>query len=228
MRYKHFASTWLSLHASNSFLKVVCIFLMTLNLLTLIGWLKKEQSIVLVPPGLSEQAELARNKASEGYKKAWGMYVATLIGNITPENADFVLESLRNMVTGEIRSIVIEQIAQELETLKEEKVSSSFDIVRVTYEPETDKVFVTGRNRLSGLGGKSSPTEQTFEFTIDVKQYAPIITHMASYRGAAKLLSVLQKEEAKRKAMAEREQQTMSSPNPLFSEANLPRRWSGS
>ena len=205
MHYKNFASTWLSLHASNRFLKFVCIFLMTLNLITLVGWLKKDTVVVLIPPGLSEKSELAKNKASEGYKKAWGMYVATLIGNVTPENADFILESFSGMVTGEIRSIVSEQIAQELDTLKLEKVSTSFDIVRVTYEPETDKVFVTGRNRITGIGGKSTPTEQTFEFKIDVKQYSPIITQMASYQGMPKLLSVLQKEEAKEKAQEERQ-----------------------
>ena len=207
MLYKNFTSTWLSLHASNRFLKFVCIFLMTLNLLTLVGWLKKDTAIVLIPPSLSEKSEVAKNKASEGYKKAWGMYVATLIGNVTPENADFVLESFTGMVTGEIRSLVSEQIAQELDTLKQEKVSSSFDIVRVTYEPETDKVFVTGRNRMTGAGGKTSPTEQTFEFKIDVKQYSPIITHMASYAGMPKLLSIIQKEEAKQKMEEERQKQ---------------------
>ncbi|WP_027156647.1 TraE/TraK family type IV conjugative transfer system protein [Methylobacter luteus] len=207
MHYKNFASTWLSLQASNRFLKIVCLAQLTLLLITLIGWLKKDTAVILIPPSLSEQSEIAKNKASEGYKKAWAMYTATLIGNVTPENADFVLDSFGNMVTGEIRSLVAEQVAQELDTLKQEKVTSSFEIVRVTYEPETDKVFVTGRNVLMGAGGKSSPTEQTFEFKIDVKQYSPIITQMASYQGMPKLLSVLQKEEARRKADEERQKQ---------------------
>lgn len=207
MDYKNFASTWLSLQASNRFLKFVVVFLMTLNLLTLIGWLKKDTSVILIPPGLSEKSEIAKNKASEGYKKAWAMYTATMIGNVTPENADFVLDSFSGMVSGEIRSLVTEQIAQELDTLKQEKVSSTFEIVRVTYEPESDKVFVTGRNRMTGAGGKSTPTDQTFEFQIDVKQYSPIITQMASYAGMPKLISVVAKEEAKRKAEEERQKQ---------------------
>lgn len=207
MDYKNFASTWLSLQASNRFLKLVVMFLMTLNLLTLIGWLKKDSSVILIPPDLSEKSEIAKNKASEGYKKAWAMYTATMIGNVTPENADFVLDSFSGMVSGEIRSLVIEQIAQELDTLKQEKVSSTFEIIRVTYEPESDKVFVTGRNRMTGAGGKSTPTDQTFEFQIDVKQYSPIITQMASYQGMPKLISVVAKEEAKRKAEEERQKQ---------------------
>lgn len=207
MDYKNFASTWLSLQASNRFLKLVCLSLMGLNLLTLIGWLKKDTAVILIPPSLSEKSEIAQNKASEGYKKAWAMYTATLIGNVSPENADFVLDSFSNMVTGEIRSLITEQVAQELDMLKQEKVASRFEIVRVTYEPETDKVFITGRNVLIGAVSKSAPTEQTFEFQVDVKQYSPIITQMASYQGQPRLLSVLRKEEARRKADEERQKQ---------------------
>lgn len=207
MDYKNFASTWLSLQASNRFLKLVCLSLMGLNLLTLIGWLKKDTAVILIPPSLSEKSEIAQNKASEGYKKAWAMYTATLIGNVSPENADFVLDSFSNMVTGEIRSLITEQVAQELDMLKQEKVASRFEILRVTYEPETDKVFITGRNVLIGAVSKSAPTEQTFEFQVDVKQYSPIITQMASYQGQPRLLSVLRKEEARRKADEERQKQ---------------------
>jgi conjugal transfer pilus assembly protein TraE len=205
MQYQAFASTWLSLQSSNRFLKICCIFLMALNLIALIGWLKKDQAIVLIPPGLSDKSEIAKNSASEGYKKAWALYAATLLGNVSPENADFVLEAMQNMVSGEISAIITEHIAGELDTLKQEKVSSSLEIVRLIYEPETDLVFVTGRNRLLGPGGKSSATEQTMEFKIDVKQYSPIITHLASYAGGAHIKQVKDREEARQKAQLERQ-----------------------
>lgn len=205
MEYKKFKSSWLGLQASNRFMKIMCISLLSLDLITVIGWLNKDTKVILIPPNLSEKSEVSRNKASEGYKKAWGMYVASLLGNVTPENSDFVLESIKGMVTGEIRSLVSEQISQDLEAIKQEKVSSQFLVLRVSYEPETDKVFVTGRNIMIGAGVKSNPTEQTFEFKIDVKQYAPVITEMASYAGMPKILSVLDKE--KNKAVAELERQ---------------------
>jgi conjugal transfer pilus assembly protein TraE len=209
MEYKKFASTWLSLQASNQFMKMVCLCLMALNLVALIGWMKKDNVVILMPPGLSEKAEISKNKASEGYKKSWAMYTATLIGNVTPENADFVLESFSVMVTGDIRALITEQVAQELETLKQEKVSSVFEIIRVTYEPESDKVFVTGRNRMIGGGGKSTPTDQTFEFRIDVKQYSPIITSMAAYKGGPRLKDFVIAEETKKRAEEEKQKPAM-------------------
>jgi len=205
MNYRKFESKWLSIEKSNQFFKLVCIGLLATNFITLIGWLKKDQAIILIPAELSEKAEISRNKSSEGYKKAWAMYATTLLGNITPDNADFVLESLKNMVTGEVNETIAENIAEELDTLKQEKVSSSFEIVRVVYEPETDIVFVNGRNKLIGPGGKTNATDQTMEFIIDVKQYSPIISHIASYAGQPRIKKVKDREEQKAKATADRQ-----------------------
>ncbi len=210
MRYQAFKSNFIGSLEEKRFLKYLCIGLVSLNIVALAGWLKKDTSVILVPPGLSEKTEIATNKASEGYKKAWGAYAASLLGNVTPENADFVREALSTMVSGEINMLIGEQITEELETLKREQVSSTFEMRSVVYEPETDKVFVTGWNRLLGVAGtdgKVEPTEQTFELIIDVKQYSPIITHMASYASQPRLLTVLKQEEIKNNYEAELKKQ---------------------
>jgi conjugal transfer pilus assembly protein TraE len=201
MNYKNFKSAFVGAHEEKKFLKLLCCLLLVSNGVAMVGWLKKDTSIVLIPPGLSEKTEIATNKASEGYKKAWGAYSAMLLGNVTPENADFVREALAGMVSGEINMLVGEQIAQELEILKTEQVSSTFEMKGVIYEPETDKVFVSGLNRLlgvAGVQGRVEPSDQTFEFIIDVKQFSPIITHMASYASSPRIMSVLQQDEVKR------------------------------
>jgi conjugal transfer pilus assembly protein TraE len=196
MDFKAYTSTWLNLKASNRFLSGCIAGLLLLNFLLTIGWLKKDVSVILLPPDLSEHSEISKHKASEGYKKAWGMYAATLIGNVTPENADFIIATFSDMVTSDMRSVFFDNIARELDELKNEKVSSLFDIRQVAYEPETDKVFVTGHHRLVGSGGKTKRTQQTFEFKIAVQNYSPIITHMAAYSGSAKLVAIVKKEDA--------------------------------
>jgi conjugal transfer pilus assembly protein TraE len=55
---------------------------------------------------------------------------------------------------------------------------------------------------MAGLVVHTPATEQTFEFKIDVKQYSPIITQMATYEGAPKLLKMVEQVEAKQKAEA--------------------------
>jgi conjugal transfer pilus assembly protein TraE len=205
MKHTDFTQKWLGLQDSNKFLKIVCGFLLFVNLILVIGVLNTEKLVVLIPQGLSEQADIAQNKASEGYKKSWGMYAATLLGNITPENADFILESLNDMVTPDIKLLLNDQVRNDLETLKEEKVSSTFEIKKVSYEPETDKVFVTGKHWITGVGAKSGSSGQTFEFKIDIKNYSPIISHLALYEGEAKIVAVVKREAAKQQTKKDQE-----------------------
>jgi len=215
MDYKRFASSWAGLHASNRFLKFVCLVLLAINGALLAGSMRKDRIVVLVPPSLDERTTVSRNAGSQGYKKAWGLFAAQMVGNVTPDNADFVLKTFSGMVNGEIRQAMAEQIAGELETLKLEKVSSVFEVRTLIYEPETDKVFVTGRSNMVGAGGKTANAEQTFEFRIDVKQYSPLITHFAAYPGGPKTAPLVQRENEKRLLKQEEalRQQTASKPD---------------
>ncbi|WP_347990209.1 TraE/TraK family type IV conjugative transfer system protein [Methylomonas sp. AM2-LC] len=201
MDFKKYATTWMGIHASNQFMKTIIMFLLISNLLMMIGLLKKDATTILIPPDLSERAEITRNQASSGYKKAWAVYVAEMIGNVSPENADFVRETFSEMLSGEIRNSVMEQIAEELEGLKQEGVNSVFEIKSIAYEPETDKVFVTGQNRMSGPGGTSEYTPQTFEFVIEVKGYAPIIKRMSTYSESPRTQDKITREEEQQKAI---------------------------
>jgi conjugal transfer pilus assembly protein TraE len=200
MRMKEFLGTWTELHQSNRFLKAALGAMLIVNLLLAAGLLLKDRTLVLLPPGLNEAAELSRRHASEGYKKAWGVHAATLLGNVTPDNADFVLKSLQDMVSGDIRQDIHAQVAQALGALRQERVSSVFDLRQVAYEPQTDKVFVSGRANLVGAGGKGSYSDQAYEFQIDVRQYSPVIAHLALYPGAPRTLEAIQREEARRQA----------------------------
>jgi conjugal transfer pilus assembly protein TraE len=205
MKHQNFTQKWLGLQDSNKFLKIVCGFLLFVNLILVIGVLNTEKLVVLIPQGLSEQADIAQNKASEGYKKSWGMYAATLLGNITPENADFILSSLNDMVTPDIKLLLNDQVRIDLQTLKEERVSSTFEVKKVSYEPETDKVFVTGKHWITGVGAKSASSAQTFEFKIDIRNYAPVISHLALYEGEAKIVAVVKRDAAKEQTKKDQE-----------------------
>jgi conjugal transfer pilus assembly protein TraE len=197
LKYKQFAATWTGLHGTNRFLKGVCLALLAINAVFLVAWLKKDRVVVLVPPTLDERAAVSRNAASQGYKKAWALFAAQMLGNVTPDNADFVLKAFSDMVGGEIRQAMAERVAGELETLKLEKVSSVFEVRTLIYEPETDKVFVTGRSNMVGPGGKTANSQQTFEFKIDVRQYAPLITRFAVYPGGPMTAPLVQREKDK-------------------------------
>lgn len=175
-------------------MKIVVLCLLFTNIVSVYGWISKDQLVVFVPPSLNEKVEVSVNRASESYKKAWALFVATLLGNINPDNSDFIRTQLDNMVTGEIKLAINEQIASAIDQLKLEKVSTVFQIRVVLFEPESDHVFVSGHSHMVGVGGKTKVVDQTYEFKIDVKQYSPLITFMSIYNGGPRTLAVLEKE----------------------------------
>lgn len=200
MKFNRLSSHWLNLSETNQFLKLACLALVGINGILVIALLLENKTLVLVPPHLNETMEVAQNKASEGYKKSWGLFAASLLGNVSPDNADFVLDALKDMVSNDIQAELNEQIRADLESLKAENVSISFEVGKVAYEPDTDKVFVTGKSWISGAGGKSSSGTRTFEFKVAIKGYTPVITHLAIYADSPHDQATVKRLEAKSKA----------------------------
>ena len=196
MKMDKLNSSWETIQKNNRMLLYFALAMAGTNILLGITVANQGHTVVLVPNNLSEKAEVASNRASQGYKKGWGMYAATLLGNITPENADFVLDSLSGMVTSEIKAQLGESVRADIETLKTEKVTATFELKKIAYEPESDKVFVTGKHWITGAGAKSGSTPQTFEFKVAIRDYSPTITHLALYEGEPRTVEVVKRTEA--------------------------------
>lgn len=145
-----------------------------------------KQTVVIVPPTMTGEVEIAVNTASRDYKKAWGMYVASLIGNVDAKNVDIVSEGIINMVDMSIKSQFEKMLADQILLIKKRNLRTSFSVSRMTYEPKLDKVYVTGKRTLHGAAGKDSQSV-TFEFIFKIRNYTPVITHMDLYNGGAKL-----------------------------------------
>ena len=183
MQFKLFARTWDGMRTELGFYRVVILALTCALLLTLVGWLRKENATTLGPPTVTEAMEVSRNKASGSYKKSWGLFTATLLGNLTPGNADFVLKSLEDLFAPETYGDLKRRLASDLDTLKKEQVTVSFEPQLVTYEPATDKVFVAGRSSLEGSGGKADRFTRTYEFCVRQQNGKPIVHRFRTYVG---------------------------------------------
>ncbi|TAG49801.1 MAG: hypothetical protein EAZ30_02910 [Betaproteobacteria bacterium] len=189
MQFKLFSKSWDGMRIELVIYRYIIAALLLIVVLTLFGWLRKDQSTVLAPPTITEQMEIGRNKASSGYKKSWGLFTATMLGNLTPGNADFVLKSLEDLFAPETYGELRRRLASDLETLKKEQVSVSFEPSLVTYESATDKVFIAGRSIIEGLGGKTDRFQRTYEFCVRQINGKPVVTRFRSYVGEPHVLS---------------------------------------
>ena len=90
MKLDLFMRGWAATRGQNRMLFGSVSALSLVVLMQTFALLGRDRVVVLVPPELSAETEIARNRAGKDYTKAWGLHVATLIGNVTPGNGDFI------------------------------------------------------------------------------------------------------------------------------------------
>lgn len=142
--------------------------------------------IVIVPPNLSEKAHISWSAANRQYYESFGLYVATLIGNITPKNVEFVADSVSRFMSPRIYPNVRSQL---IALAKDSFVSTStnasyFSPRKVVFEEETSKVFVVGELVTVGFRSVSERKPVVYEMEIHIENGLPLITGFTSYEGS--------------------------------------------
>lgn len=156
----------------------------------------KERVTILVPPLLEADAEVRRDAASPDYLRAWGLYIAQSIGNVTPKSVEFVRQSIEPLLSSSIYADVIERIEQEVSKIKTDRLSISFEPHSVLIEPERSRVFVTGLRVAEDLVGGQERRSVTYEIGITMAAYRPLITDISTYPGKPHTANWLKQQEA--------------------------------
>lgn len=155
----------------------------------------RDQPSYLVPPTLTEKASVSKNNADAVYIKSFGLYVTTLIGNLTPNNIQFVLESLSPIMSPESYSLIRKQLialSQDV-TFKSWVGSTHFEPTEVIYEADTQKVFVPGYMTDVNTTGKKNKNPVVYEMKVRIVNYRPLVSDLISYPGVeAKTLKWLE------------------------------------
>lgn len=191
MQWKLFSNNWKSLRSENVLYRTLVPVLVIANVISMAGWLSKDRVTTLVPPTLNEAVSVSKRSADAGYKKAWGLYAASLLGNVSPGNADFVIESLQLLMSPRVFANLKQSVATDVEMIKKDGVSVSFEQKQVLYERETDKVFVIGRTGISNAAGTVTRFDRVFEVRVMIDGGQPQVVELDSYQGKPKTMDVL-------------------------------------
>lgn len=143
----------------------------------------KQQTVVLVPPTLSEKVELSGSTVSDPYKTSWGLFFATLLGNVTPRSAEYVQENISKYAHPNAYKLLLEQITAQTELIETDKLTIQFTPTTVFYAPAIDRVVVTGEYVLRGLRDAEQRMLRTYELGIDVKNYMVSLSSIVAYEG---------------------------------------------
>jgi len=160
-----------------------------------IGLANKQTTVVLVPPTFAEKSEVSASSASKQTKVMWGMYIAGLLGNITPTSAKALPELVSPHLSPKLWSTTREGLTKQIEEIQKEGLSLSFAPKIARMDPATGYVIVTGDLTIRGLRGQERTETRTYEMDFEVHNYAVTLDHLRVMQGkfaeeaAAKLAS---------------------------------------
>ena len=162
MNLKDFMDSWHIVQTENRLHRILLLGLGLTNVLTALAVLRTDHTVVLVPPTLSSEIEVSRSEASSGLKEAWGLFLAELLGNVTPANAEFIQSSVGPLLASDIYRNVMDTLSEQINALKIDRIAISFKPRQVFYEKETDKVFVTGDSVSQGPNSHPDSRSRTY------------------------------------------------------------------
>lgn len=207
MNLQLFRNTWNGVKDENRFFRILAVGQTIALIVALVILMTKDEKVVLTPPALPEKMTVTKSGASSGYKKSWALYVATLVGNVDAGNADFVIEQLITMMRPDVQHAFKSALAQQLDVIKRNQISITYEATQVYFEKETDKIFVIGKSAISGAAGRSNKVHRVFEMEMQVDDYAPVITLLETYEGEPRTIAWHEKQEQRAERDAARKQQ---------------------
>lgn len=210
MKFKMFSDDWRGTRSENTFLRLLIPLLLLSNIATGISLIFRDRETILVPPQISETMRVSAKKADESYKRSWALYVATLVGNITPGNADFINEQLSQVVDAVTYHGMRQQLADQILEIKNNNLTIDFQPNQVIYEGESGRVFVLGRSQTSGSAGKLTRENRVFEVLVEMVNGRPVVNDLQSYQGEARTGQVLERLERRRVAEESRTKRSNS------------------
>ena len=178
MTLTRFRQTWQWLVAENRFHRALLVVLLGTNLLTLAALLQAERTVVLVPPILERQVNVARDSASQEVKEAWALFVTELLGNVTPGNAPYLRQTLEPLLAPGLRRAIADSLDAQVEALRRDQVSVRFEPRSIHYDAARDRVLISGRQISSGPAAAPVTRPRLYAVRVTFRNYRPTITHL--------------------------------------------------
>jgi conjugal transfer pilus assembly protein TraE len=183
MKLGSFTTSWAQAVRENATKNIVIAVLIGTNALAVVGWFETDKTVVLVPPLHDERMEVSSSHASEGYKRAWALTVAQLAGNVTPGNADLVLQMLGDLLSPSAYRAIAADLAAQIKDIKRDSITVSFEPREIRYASDTSTVYVSGQFSSKGVSGSPIKAIRTYEIAVDIRFGRPWVTRFLPYEG---------------------------------------------
>jgi conjugal transfer pilus assembly protein TraE len=190
----------------NSFLKKALAGMVLINACLAVAAVSRDTVVSIIPPTMTERGWLDANAASDSYTEAWALYIASVVGNVTPSNAGMIRTSLEPILDESIYQEVINAIESQVSKIRQDRVTLKFEAKQVLREKNNpNKFFVVGRSIMTGPTGRPERQNVTYEVELQIKNYRPVVKYLSTYSGGPKTEDVIRREDKSSKAKSRME-----------------------
>lgn len=176
-----------NLWQDNRALRLALVVLVIANLGLAYGMVFKSKIVTIVPSNVMTKSTYTATSASQGALSSWGLYVATMLGNVTPSTADFTADAVGKLLAPGIYHKVMDQISSQIQAVKSDQLTLRYDVSGVQYDAHKNAVMVTGWLTTTDAHGSNQRKQQTYEIYFDVVNYQPRIVGLTAYDGSPKM-----------------------------------------
>ena len=176
-----------NLWQDNRALRVALVALVLSNIVLAYGLAFKSKIVTVVPANEMTRSTYTASSADQGALSSWGLYVANMLGNVTPSTADFTADAIGKLLAPGIYHQVMDQISTQIQAVKSDQLTLRFDVSGVKYDARKNAVMVTGWLTTTDVHGSNQRKQQTYEIYFDVVNYQPRIVGLTAYDGDPKM-----------------------------------------
>jgi conjugal transfer pilus assembly protein TraE len=130
-----------------------------------------------------QKSEISRTTMNQANHERLGFYVAGMLGNITPDTAEYVKGAVMPFISPTIYHEVKEALDIQIAGLVEDELTISFKPEVALYEDGT--TYITGKGVIIGAAGDREGFTRTYEFDFEVQNYTPVAEYVTVYDDVA-------------------------------------------
>lgn len=190
MLFENYLASYRGMRLTVLGLCLLALIMLIANVILACALAFKKDAVVLVPPRLTEETRLVADRTNAGYEKAWGLFLAQLLGNVTPGSVKFVRTAVEPLLSAEVWQQFVNVVEVQAEEIRLDHISIYFEPKTVIYEEESGNIFVSGLSIIKGPSGSEKRIQRTYEFRFRMGDFQPYLTWIDMYEGGARTQKV--------------------------------------
>jgi conjugal transfer pilus assembly protein TraE len=183
MKYSDYAKTWKGSLTENKLSRYAMMALVLSNVILAMIAFGRNETVVMIPPGIHERVEIGVSEGTPGIKEVWGTQVAMLMGNATPRNVEYISDQLGKLLSPGTFNSVQEALAAQSKRIEEENITVQFTPNQVFHLPAEDIVVVSGEYTMRGMRGAQQRMVRTYEIGVQIENYMVRVDSLKVYEG---------------------------------------------